>query len=60
MYRESQISSKIEFWLILPNQPCDKTISRNDIKNSPSALNLEKFKKVRKFQKKENLFIKLV
>ena len=29
---------KIEFWLIAPKQPFDKTISRNDIKKSPSAL----------------------
>ncbi|XP_015768406.1 PREDICTED: uncharacterized protein LOC107347056 [Acropora digitifera] len=36
------------------------TNSTNDIKNSPSALNLEKFTKVRKFAKKHNLFIKLV
>ena len=34
-----------------PKQPFRRTISRNDIKKSPSALHFEKFGKVRKFDK---------
>ena len=37
-----------------PKQPFDITISRNDTKKSPRALHLEKFRRVRKFAKKNN------
>ena len=58
MYRESQISlEKSNFGLHRPNNPL--TISRNDIKKSPSASYLENFRKVQKFGKKiQFLFIK--
>ena len=52
IYRESQVS--FERWPAPSKQPSDITISRNDIKTSPSLLHLEKLKftKVRKFAKK--------
>ena len=42
---------KIEFWFIPPKQPFGMVISKNDIKKSPSALQLKNFRKVRKFTK---------
>ena len=47
---------KIEFWFIPPKQPFGMVISENDIKKSPSALNLDNFRKVRKFTKKYNFY----
>ena len=52
--RESQISfRKVESWLVPTKQPFDTTFSRNEIKKSSSALQLEIFRKVRKSAKKE-------
>ena len=58
IYRESQISSeKSNFGLYYPNNPLiGMVISENDIKKSPSALNLDNFRKVRKFTKKYNFY----
>ena len=42
---------KFQFWLIPPKHPFRGTISRNDIKKSPSALHFENFRKVPKFAK---------
>ena len=47
---------KIEFWFIPTKQPFGMVISENDIKKSPSALNLDNFRKVRKFTKKYNFY----
>ena len=35
---------KIEFWFIPPKQPFGMVISENDVKKSPSALNLDNFR----------------
>ena len=43
--RISNQFQKFEFWLIPPKHPFRETISRNDIKKSPSALHFENFKK---------------
>ena len=45
---------KTKFWLIPPKHSFDITISRNDMKKTPSALHLENFRKVRKFATKYN------
>ena len=47
----THLISKFKFWLIPPKHPFRGTISRNDIKKSPSALHFENFRKVRKFAK---------
>ena len=49
--RISNQFQKFQFWLIPPNHPFRGTLSRNDIKRSPSALHFENFRKVRKFAK---------
>ena len=55
--RESQISSEISNTniglYITPKQPFEISNSKNDIKKSPSALHLEKYRRVPKFVKKE-------
>ena len=45
---------KIEFWFIPPKQPFGMVISEIDIKKTPSALNLDNFRRVRKFTKQRN------
>ena len=49
--RISNQFQKFQFWLIPPKHPFRGTISRNDIKKSPSALHFENFRKVPKFAK---------
>ena len=49
--RISNQFQKFQFWLIPPKHPFRGTLSRNDIKKSPSALHFENFRKVRKFAK---------
>ena len=49
--RISNQFQKFQFWLIQPKHAFRGTISRNDIKKSPSALHFENFRKVPKFAK---------
>ena len=49
--RISNQFQKFQFWLIPPKHPFRGTLSRNDIKKSPSALHFENFRKVPKFAK---------
>ena len=49
--RISNQFQKFQFCLIPPKHPFRGTISRNDIKKSPSALHFKNFRKVRKFAK---------
>ena len=49
--RISNQFQKFQFWLIPHKHPFRGTLSRNDIKKSPSALHFENFRKVRKFAK---------
>ena len=55
--RISNQFQKFQFWLIQPKHAFRGTISRNDIKKSPSALHFENFRKVPKFAK--NTFFNL-